>query len=202
VSESKFLSGKGTYLAHNNLYSCGTAPRPKCWLSLPHRYRQSHTAMPFFSTEPYNHSICKVGRDPQGSLNPTSGSTQNHPKFKPYVWKQCLNTPWIPATKGCDHCSGISFHAHHPLVKSLFLNPAWSSPDVVSIHRSYLWKPLFSFQNWKEMPIQPFSVSALSSLNTLPQLAVNSRKFHQRLVAGGCGCHGSKGFGLCLNPDY
>jgi len=33
---------------------------------------------------PQNHRISSTGRDPQGSLSPTSGSTQDHPKIRPH----------------------------------------------------------------------------------------------------------------------
>ena len=44
--------------------------------------------------------------DPQGSLSPTPGSTQDHPTFKPYAWEHCPNAPWTPAVWHPGHCHG------------------------------------------------------------------------------------------------
>lgn len=50
-----------------------------------------------------DYRIFQVGRDPQGSSNPTPGSRLDHLKFKPYVWEHCLNTSWALAPWCHDH---------------------------------------------------------------------------------------------------
>ena len=54
-------------------------------------------------TEPWNHRISRVGRDPKGSLSPTPGSTQHHPNPLS-EWSQ--NTPYTLAAQGRAHCPG------------------------------------------------------------------------------------------------
>lgn len=61
---------------------------------------QTYTALLFQCS----HRISRVGRDPQGSWNPT-GSTHNRTKLKACcVWEHCLNASWTPTAL---------FHAHH-----------------------------------------------------------------------------------------
>lgn len=48
----------------------------------------------------WQHGISCVGRDPQGSRSSTPGSTQDHLKFKSFVWEYWPNSPWIPTDLG------------------------------------------------------------------------------------------------------
>lgn len=80
-------------------------------------------------SEPCNHRISQVGGDPQRSVNPTLGSTQEHPKFKPHVWKCCPNATWTLAAWRSDYCPGQPVPGSgHPVVKNLFLNPNLTLP--------------------------------------------------------------------------
>ena len=68
-----------------------------------------------------SHRISGVRSAPQGSLSPTLGLTQDHPKFKPYVWEQCPNIPWTLAVWG---------RAHRPVVQPLSPTPSCPFPDT------------------------------------------------------------------------
>jgi len=64
--------------------------------------------------------------DRKGTARTIEWSTQDHPKFKPYVWEWCSNAPWSPALTAL----GSPFHAHRPLVQHLSLTPSCPSPDT------------------------------------------------------------------------
>ena len=73
-----------------------------------------------------------IGRDPQGSLFPTPGSAQHHPKLKPYVWEWCPNAPELHGLWAMPTALGSQFHAHHLLVKNLVLTPICHSSDTAT----------------------------------------------------------------------
>jgi len=91
---------------------------------IPHTY-------PFVESDTQKHRISKVGRDPWGSQSPTWGSTQDNPKFKPYSWECCPNTPWTLAAWGIDQWPGEHVPVpgfDYPMVKNLFLTPKLTVP--------------------------------------------------------------------------
>jgi len=45
-----------------------------------------------------NHRTSQVGRDPEGSSNPTLGSTEDHLKIRPHVWEHCPGASWALAS--------------------------------------------------------------------------------------------------------
>ena len=49
-----------------------------------------------FFPPPVDHKISPVGKDPRGSPSPAPGSTQDHPKSKPYLWERCPNLLHLP----------------------------------------------------------------------------------------------------------
>jgi len=49
-----------------------------------------HASVPFVIVESLNHRISQVGRDPYGSSSPSPGSTEEHPKIRPYATSQPL----------------------------------------------------------------------------------------------------------------
>jgi len=51
----------------------------------------------FIIIESYNHRIAQIGMNSYGS-SPAPGSTQDHPKIRPYVWKHCPDASWTPAS--------------------------------------------------------------------------------------------------------
>lgn len=53
-----------------------------------------------------NHRTFWIGQDPQGSLSLIPGSSQNHPKFKLFVWEPCPKSSWSTAAWGHDCCLG------------------------------------------------------------------------------------------------
>ena len=55
---------------------------------------------------PRNHRTSWIGRDPQGWLSLSPGSTQEHPKFKLFVWERCPKSSWGPAAWGHERCQG------------------------------------------------------------------------------------------------
>jgi len=54
----------------------------------------------------YNHRISWVGRFSQESSCSAPGSTQHHPKSKPYVCECCASTFWTPEAQDCARCPG------------------------------------------------------------------------------------------------
>lgn len=42
----------------------------------------------------------------EGTPKDQPGSTQDHPKSKPYAWEHSPNSPWVLAARGCAHCPG------------------------------------------------------------------------------------------------
>jgi len=99
--------------------------------------------------EAFFQRITGVGRDQQGPLSPTPGSTKDHPKAKSYIQRHYLNAPWIPSAWCCDHCPGQP--VPYPLLSGeepfpdIQLDPSlWSSTTI-----AYLSDTL-STQFWME----------------------------------------------------
>lgn len=69
-----------------------------------------------------NDRISQVGRDSQGSLSPTLGSTKHHPKSKHCVWECCPKTHWTLSAWGYAHCPGESVSYPPPSGKEPFPN--------------------------------------------------------------------------------
>lgn len=62
----------------------------------------------YVSAKEWKSWICRTfraGRDPQGSLSPTPGSTQAT-QNSDTTSGRCPNAPWTPAGQGCAHCPG------------------------------------------------------------------------------------------------
>lgn len=62
------------------------------------RRRDRSCIMLFYIWPNSNHRISWVGRDLQGSVSPTPGSTQDCPKISPYVWECYPVTSWTLAS--------------------------------------------------------------------------------------------------------
>jgi len=68
--------------------------------------------------------------DPQGSSSPTPGSTQDHPKFKPCVESIVQTLLELQQLGAVTTALRSLFHAHHPLVKNLFLTSNLTLPEA------------------------------------------------------------------------
>ena len=79
----------------------------------------------------YNRRAYWVGRDPQGSLSSTPGSTWRHSTVRPCVWERCPNALLELQQLGAVPTAlGRLFYAHHPLVQTLSPTPSCPSPDT------------------------------------------------------------------------
>lgn len=78
------------------------------------------------------HRIILIGRNSQGPLVPTPGSTQGHPNNKPCVWEQRPNTPWTPAAQGCAHCPVQAVPCQPPSTEEPFLKAQPDRPQYSS----------------------------------------------------------------------
>ena len=67
------------------------------------------------------------GPGPPASWCPAPGSTQDHPKFKPYVWEHCPKAFSTPAAWGHDHCLGEPVPCLFLWWRTCSWPPAWSS---------------------------------------------------------------------------
>ena len=86
----------------------------------------------FSLLEQENHRLSQVGGDPQGSLSPTLGSTEHHPKIRLYVWGHCPDTSWTPSAWCCGHCPGDPVPLTSSFYGVLMLSSIWAASQTKS----------------------------------------------------------------------
>lgn len=96
----------------------------------------------------------------KGSSSPTSGSTQDDPKFKPYVWEHCPNTCSL-ADWCCDHCLGESLPVADYSLKEPFPNLQLDPPLTV-LHDFPLGPAAITRQQTEIVPVLPLPVMSYS----------------------------------------
>lgn len=94
----------------------------------------------------WQHGISCVGRDPQGSRSSTPGSTQDHLKFKSFVWEYWPNSPWIPTDLGSWSVPGPD---QTPYIHQ-------TSPGTHEVLGAHSWHPFTAehelfLERWEQM---------------------------------------------------
>lgn len=89
----------------------------------------------------HQNRIVWVRRETWGSSNPTSGSTQHHPKSRSYICECCPNTPWTPADLDLLPCQAC-------VPASGFDRAVWADGYQEKIETSVVFFHLYGAIRW------------------------------------------------------